>query len=284
MKLVDVPNHEFMESPSSWLTRLALRQVVSPRELESYLDLSIRVDCEMALARTSFEELANRIAEISGSFRMVDTVMQRLRKIDLNGDRYLLRRRSVAYHRYCAACLATDRIKYFRLEWRFKCWRWCPIHVCLLQERCPHCNKEVMLPGDMYRAGPDGLGIATLDRCLHCAELLTTGWQTFVGSLEEDDLTTPREQALTSNGRSVLAALLCGRLRMKGVPKIYSFKQLKNIELLGYLPHVNFQLSHDELLRRKKGESHAHVVTGEQKKNLSALNKINLPDIGSNTQ
>ncbi len=79
-------------------------------------------------------------------------------------ERYLLRHRSIAYHRFCAACLATDKTKYFRLEWRFKCWRWCPIHSCLLRERCPHCNKVVMLPGDMYSAGPEGLGIATLDR------------------------------------------------------------------------------------------------------------------------
>lgn len=255
MKLVEVPNHEFMESPSSWLTRVAFRQVVSPRELARYLDLSIRVDCEMTLARDSFEDLMTRVAKSAGSSKMVDSVMDRLRKIDPNGERYLLRQRSIAYHRFCAACLATDKTKYFRLEWRFKCWRWCPIHSCLLRERCPHCNKVVMLPGDMYSAGPDGLGVATLDRCLHCAELLTTGWKEFVDSLA-DDVTTPWEQVLIRNGRSALAALANGRLCIEGEQKTYGLSQLKKIERLGYLPHVNFRLTHDELIWRQNGGSH----------------------------
>lgn len=254
MKLVDVPNHAWMESPSSWLTRIALRQVVSPRELARHLDLNIRVDCEMAIGRTSFEELAAKFTTTPGSFKMVDSVMGRLRKIDPNGERFLLRQRSVAYHRFCAACLATDRVKYFRIEWRFKCWRWCPTHACLLQERCPHCGKVVQLPGDMFTAGPDGLGVATLDRCLHCAELLTTGWKTVLGTLGHE-LITPWEQVLLRNGRATLAALANGLLCIQGEAKAHGFRQLQKIERLGYLPHVNFRLTHDELLRRQNGES-----------------------------
>ena len=251
MKLVEVPNHELMESPSSWLTRIALRQVVSPRELARHLDLNIRVDCEMALGRTSFEDLAAKFTTASGSFRIVDTVMGRLHKIDPNGERFLLRQRSVAYHRFCAACLATDRVKYFRLEWRFKCWRWCPSHTCLLQECCPHCGKVVQLPGDMFNAGPDGLGVATLDRCLHCTELLTVGWKTSLDTLG-NELITPREQVLLNNGRAALAALTKGQLSIQGQTKTHGFAQLKRIERLGYLPHINFRLTPDELLRRNR--------------------------------
>lgn len=257
MELVEVPHHEFMESPSSWLTRVAFRQVVSPRELARYLDLNIRVDCEMMLARGSFADLATRVAKSAGSSKMVDSVMDRLRKIDPNGERYLLRHRSIAYHRFCAACLATDKTKYFRLEWRFKCWRWCPIHSCLLRERCPHCNKVVMLPGDMYSAGPDGLGIATLDRCLHCAELLTTSWNASVG-ISADDIMTPWEQMLVKNGRAALAALLNGQLRIQEKDQTHDFMQLIEIEQFGCLPHVNFRLTHEELIRRQEGESHVH--------------------------
>jgi len=257
MKLVDVPKHEFMESPSSWLTRVAFRQVVSPRELTRYVDLKIKDDCEMALARTSFEELATRIAESAHSFKLVDSVMSRLQTIDPSGERYLLRHRSVAYHRFCAACLATDRTKYFRLEWRFKCWRWCPLHACLLQERCPHCSKVVTLPGDMYAAGFDGRGIATLDRCLHCGKLLTTGWKKFVNSLV-DEIMTPWERVLIKNGRAALASLANGRLRIEGEEKSYGLMQLKRIERLGYLPHVNFRLTSEELNRRKESNSQAH--------------------------
>ena len=251
MKLVDVPKHEFMESPSSWLTRIALRQVVSPRELARYIGLKTKTDCEMTLARTSFAELATKLTESSHSSALVDSVMNRLREIDPSGDRYLLRHRSFAYHRFCAPCLATDRTKYFRIEWRFKCWRWCPLHCCLLHERCPHCNRLVTLPRDMYTARSDGLGIATLDRCLRCGNLLTSGWKKFVNSLA-DEIMTPWERVQIKNGRAALASLANGRLRFQGEEKIHSFMQLKRIERLGYLPHINFRLTPEELLHRKK--------------------------------
>ena len=254
-KLLEVPNHEFMESPSSWLTRVALGQVVTPRELADHLDVNLGVDCEMALARTSFDDLAGKLSKTGHSFKGVDSVMRRLRKIDPNGERYLLRHRSIAFHRFCAACLATDNTKYFRLEWRFKCWRWCPLHSCLLRERCPHCDKLVKLPRNMFRAGPDGLGIATLERCLDCGQPLTTGWKAFVDSLG-DEVTTEWEKVLLRNGRSVLAALATGRLRIEGEQKDSGFMQLRKIERLGYLPHINFRLTHNELVRRQIEESH----------------------------
>ncbi|WP_208934008.1 TniQ family protein [Paracidovorax avenae] len=250
MKLVAVPNHEWMESPSSWLTRIALRQVVSPLELARHFNLNIRVDCEMALGRSSLENMAARFKKLSKSIPMMDSMMGRLRTIDPNGERFLLRKRSLAYHRFCAACLATDRVKYFRIEWRFKGWRWCPIHACLLHEQCPHCGKVVQLPSDMFTAGPDGLGVATLDRCLHCAESLTDGWKTSLDTLG-DDVVTPWEQILLDNGRATLATLATGKLKIQGNADTYGFRQLKKIERLGYLPHVNFRLTYEELLRRQ---------------------------------
>ena len=250
MKLVGVPDLELMESPSSWLTRTALGQVVSPKELSTFFGLSGRVDCEMALAKSSFQNLAQSHTDASGAFQDVDVLMGRLRKIDPYGERFLLRKKSVAYHRFCAACLATDRVKYFRLEWRFKCWRWCTAHLCLLLESCPHCGKPATLPRDMCEAGPDGLGVATLDRCLHCAERLTTDWQASVGSLHQD-LTTPWEQILLNNGRATLAALANGKLRVQGDEKIYGLSRLKSMEQQGFLPHSDkFSLSSAEMLRR----------------------------------
>ncbi|MNV87387.1 hypothetical protein D3C71_1815070 [compost metagenome] len=83
----------------------------------------------------------------------------------------------------------------------------------------------------------------------------------FVDSLA-DEVTTPWEQVLIRNGRSALAALASGRLCIEGEQKSYGFTQLKKIERLGYLPHVNFRLTHDELIRRQNGGS--HVCSGRQ--------------------
>lgn len=254
MKLVDVPNHEFMESPSSWFTRIALRQVVSRSELFHYLGLNLRADCEMSVARTSLEGIADRFTDARGSLKLVDLVLTRLREVDARGERFLLRHRSIAYHRFCAVCLATDRVKYFRLEWRFKCWRWCPTHACLLQESCPHCGDLVQLPGDMFTAGHEGQGVATLDRCLHCSELLTTGWEMRRNTLV-DQYTTLKERVLLGNGRATLAALATGSLHIGGRSMSFGHQQLGLIERLGCLPHTDFHLTHDELMRRHQVDS-----------------------------
>jgi len=250
MKLVDVPDLQEMESPSSWLTRVAFRQVVSPRDLARHLGLSIGVDCEMALAKVSFKAIATAHCSAAGNFGRVDLLMDRLRKVDPYGERFLLRQKSVAFHRFCPACLATDRVKYFRIEWRFKCWRWCPVHSCLLLECCPHCKRRVTLPQDMCQAGPDGLGVATLDRCMHCAERLAVGWQASVDTLAQE-LITPWEQALLNNGRAALAALAVGTLRVQGEPKVQGLNRLRAIERQGFLPHAaQFRLTHEEMMRR----------------------------------
>jgi len=243
-----------MESPSSWLTRVAFRQVVSPRELTRQLGVSMGTDCDTAFSKLSFQAVAARHTSAVGAFGHVDLMLGRLRKIDPSGDRFLLRRDAAAFHRFCAACLAADRVKYFRLEWRFKCWRWCPAHSCLLLENCPHCGGRVTLPQDMCRAGADGQGVASLDRCLHCTERLTTNWEDTVRTLDSK-LITPWEQALLNNGRAALAALAVGRLRVQGESKAQGFIRLRAIEKQGFLPHASrFGLTHEEMMRRRVQE------------------------------
>ncbi|MDP3522526.1 MAG: TniQ family protein [Hydrogenophaga sp.] len=251
MKLVDVPNHEFMESPSSWLTRVALRQVVSTQELARFFGLKVGTDWEMRFGLHSLDELASSHTMASGSFKMVDSVLSRLARLDPSGQRYLLSHSGMAYHRFCPACLANDRIKYFRVEWRFNCWRWCPLHKCLLLDCCPHCKKRVALPGNMFTAGPTEQGVASLDRCLYCAKQLVVGWKSAIGSIKPD-LISSWEETLLNNGRAVLAALAEGSLHFPGESRSRSFLRIKKIERLGFLPHKNFRLTQDELLHRSR--------------------------------
>lgn len=238
-----------MESPSSWITRISMQQVVHPRELTQYLDLRIGRDCELLIAQKPITEVAEKISKTSGSLSAVAWVLHRLKSVDPSGERFLLRNSSGAYHRYCAACLATDSTKYFRIEWRFKCWRWCPIHGCLLYECCPHCGCHVKLPADMYVAGPHRAGIATLDRCLQCTKLLTTGWEKCLHTLVKE-LLSPWELMLLRNGRAALSALANGRLEIGGQGRFEDYMYLQKIDRLGLLPHLNFQLTHGQLVQR----------------------------------
>lgn len=44
---------------------------------------------------------------------------------------------------YCPACLASDEVPYFRLEWRLRFVALCPVHKCLLADRCPACASPI---------------------------------------------------------------------------------------------------------------------------------------------
>lgn len=265
MKLVDVPNLEVMESPSSWLMRVALRQVVDPKELVLHFGVPRVADYEIELARLSFQAIAGDHTDAKGAFEPVDLLLVRLQKLDPFGERFLLRHKSVAYHRFCPACLATDRTKYFRIEWRFTCWRWCPSHSCLLLDVCPHCGSHAALPRNMLHAGADRSGIATLDRCLHCAKPLTTGWQDHIDTLDQE-FTTPWEQMLLNNGRAAVAALAIGKLQIQGDDQVYGLNRLKLLEQQGFLPHAaQFRLTHAEMLRRRLRQTSASRSSSEPK-------------------
>lgn len=44
---------------------------------------------------------------------------------------------------YCPACLASDEVPYFRLQWRLRFVALCPIHHCQLADRCPVCSAPI---------------------------------------------------------------------------------------------------------------------------------------------
>lgn len=44
---------------------------------------------------------------------------------------------------YCAACLAEDRIPYYRLQWRLAWHTVCKAHHLDLRDRCPHCGAPI---------------------------------------------------------------------------------------------------------------------------------------------
>lgn len=46
--------------------------------------------------------------------------------------------------RYCPECLKHDITPYFRKQWRYQFYTFCPIHLCLLESKCPNCNSPVL--------------------------------------------------------------------------------------------------------------------------------------------
>lgn len=237
MSLVRVPSHRLMESPASWLTRVALSQFTTTKELRSLCKLGITNDPDMWCVTRPFEDVAATLGAEQGSFSLVNRVLNHLHQIDPSGSRFLLGPHQAPRYRFCPVCLLEDEVKYFRIEWRFLCWLWCPLHMCRLLDACPACAKPVQLPADLISAGPEGWGVATLDRCLSCESDLTAEAHSHTDTLDFSDL-TEWERCLLKNGRAVLAALLKGRFVVRGEYMVARkhVKELGSLDKQGLIP------------------------------------------------
>ena len=247
--LFQIPPLEMAESPSSWLTRAALSQGASLKELMKFLDLPRGGDPDLIFTRDAVRRIAMLCGMKVDDFAVIRTMMTGLMRVDRSGKTYLLWHERKPKYRYCPVCLHEQRTKYFPLHWRFKAWRWCPEHMCMLEKTCPHCGAAVTLPEDMYKAGPDKEGVAYLDRCLQCGELLSSLHQVAKGVLNSTVL-TPWEKVLLDNGRALLAALYRREIWIEDQRFGFSVRGVRRIEKQGLLPHDHFGLESAEIGRR----------------------------------
>ena len=68
---------------------------------------------------------------------------------------------------FCPGCLASDIDPYFRKSWRVAFNTTCPIHQCMLQDRCPHCGHGVAFHrSDMKHA--EYITAVSLLECHYC--------------------------------------------------------------------------------------------------------------------
>lgn len=237
MSLVRIPQHRLMESPASWLTRVALSQSTTTKELRSFCKLGMTKDPDMWCVARPFEEVAATLGAEQGSFSLVNRILNHLHQIDPWGSRFLLGPEQAPRYRFCPVCLLEDEVKYFRIEWRFLCWLWCPLHMCRLLDACPACAKPVQLPADLISAGPKGWGVATLDRCLFCESDLTAEAHSHTDTLDFTDL-TEWEHFLLMNGRAVIAALLKGWFIVRGRNLVVQrpVNELRKLDKQGLIP------------------------------------------------
>ncbi|MGJ4748457.1 TniQ family protein [Leptospira sp. SA-E8] len=160
----------------------------------------------------------------------------RVISIDPRGERYLLNQDGYPKYRYCHRCLSEQRTKYFPLEWRFKAWRFCPIHNELLQDFCPHCRAIVVLPNDQFMSGRLRDGVDCIAECFVCGNSLYRDRPPLRFDVSRRQLST-KETVLVRNGRAVLAAFNEGRVRVPGQPQTGSLRYLNVFERSGFLPH-----------------------------------------------
>src|SRR5258708_6056049 len=146
------PKPEYLESCTSYLTRMAERNGVSSVDGLAALCFPHQ---DRRIARgladyppTSFKPLMRSVACSEASL-LGTTFFHLGMKFGRSPKPQPLSRflsGSVAtYLRYCPYCLRTQQQPYYSLLWRFVALKGCPVHSCKLLECCGHCGNFLSL-------------------------------------------------------------------------------------------------------------------------------------------
>ena len=242
--LCGVPTAMPRESLSSWLSRLALSQGESLPVIARYCKIKLAPDLDL----TTIKPHIRRMSLIAGiplkTFSDAKKIFSSVLSIDKLGHTYLLFANSRPKYRFCPMCLKTDKDPYFRVEWRFKAWRLCPIHQCLLEDHCANCKTPVTLPLDMLNSGLKRSGIGSLSMCAHCSEFLTKVKPAFIDELIDRRL-SKQDHLLITNSKALMASFYFKKFKIDGFTKLYKLKSMKQVNKAKIFPWDEFTWTAD---------------------------------------
>lgn len=221
-----VPAPFEFEAPSSWLTRLAFAQGLgSMGELLRFLDLPAGDDLDWHLQGRPLQVLLERCNLPSQSFAIAAHVMRGARASGIGVRRLLLGKDNSSRFRYCPCCLADRRVAHLDIHWRFKCWRMCPVHNCVMMDTCPNCPCVLEHPCLLDATHAGRSGHSTLGRCPKCCTLLS-GPEVRRLAAEYTQILSKQDMLYAENGRAVLSALCARHFEFRG--QLSSLQRLKD--------------------------------------------------------
>nr|MDP2190887.1 TniQ family protein [Rhodoferax sp.] len=139
-----IPLPEEVEAPSSWFPRAASSQGASLREFTKMLGFSDQVDIDQQFIAMAPRHIAQVCGLPAHSFDFVHRMLEQARDLKMSHSVLLTHRKRPRY-RYCPMCLKTQRTPYFPVHWRFDVWRMCYHHMCMMEDKCGHCHRVVVL-------------------------------------------------------------------------------------------------------------------------------------------
>ena len=255
--LYAVPPLVQMESPASWLSRAALSQGVVPQRLLEIFEIPHRIDFDASLTDLFIARICGVCGIDINSFEFNQHMLSGISVMGERHKNFLLRDSTGPYYRYCPVCFKHQTIKHFPFHWRFKFWRYCPQHLCLMEDRCRSCDLEIRLPAPLMNAGEDRTGLAYLHQCLGCGKFLSNHWASVVGMLGQPVLSLG-ERKILMNGRSVMAALFQKKFYYIGYESPIALSAFPASILHELLDESNFQLTVVEVasrIERRKNQS-----------------------------
>ena len=205
-----VPEPFQFEAPSAYLSRLALSQGCTVRELMQFLRLRNDLDLDLQLHGDALAEFRRKCGLDEVAFSFAELVMDGFHFAKLRSRWLLSDSRGNARFRVCPACLGETKNGGggMRIYWRFGIWRYCPPHGCLTEERCFACRSHIRFPVDMARTRAGLEGFASQRRCQNCAVDLAEAPKVAI-DLNSPGQLTERERRWLLAGRKFVATL-CG--------------------------------------------------------------------------
>lgn len=213
-RLYAVPKPEFVESPTSWLFRVASSQAVSMWQMGRFLGFRMSRDCDEQILTLEPGHLARMSGQTGNEFEDVGRMLKLALALRMESP-VLLHENGLPRYRFCVECLVRMRTPYLPIYWRMDVYRMCTIHQCLLEDHCPHCGVMVC---PQSRMGPSGVArpdVSMLSQCLAC-----TGFLWDVAPIKTKAISRRRlskgDRTRLLNGGVFVSALFHGKVELPG--------------------------------------------------------------------
>jgi hypothetical protein len=244
-KFFAIPPPCEMEAPVSWLARAASSQGESLRRFVQLLGFTGRRDLDCQFANAAPRHIAQVCGLSANSFDSSHRILSHALELRLENPVLLSYRKRPRY-RYCPVCLKSQSVPYLPVHWRFDVWRMCYTHMCLMEDRCSHCDRYIVPQRDIMRAGPKGAGVTFLSQCMHCAKLL---WKARPFSIHSKELLPMPDYARMqiANGNAFMSALAHGYAEIPRVTERTIERCLPLAEKMRLLPSPNDGLTAENI-------------------------------------
>lgn len=224
--LLGLPAAKPYELVSSWVTRAALSQGVSPLELRKFLDWAGRGDLDLAFAKRTLPIKAWLLPVIH-HLSFGQHIMANFLDSGLDPKLHIVGQGSGYRFTFCPMCVGRLLDFAVPVHWRFSGWMYCPTHLCYMERHCTKCGSTPSASANLLAAQWPSLAV-----CGTCDQPLRECPPRPVSeALEIDNV-----QAMKlKNGRALLAALWHGKVQLGPDEAYKPLRQIKKVDGYGLL-------------------------------------------------
>jgi hypothetical protein len=174
-RLSNVPAPIATESLNSWIQRVCQIYDLTFNRFYETFNIAPCIDPDLSMQKEDFTRISH-ISKIPGSdFKFISNSFCRIKNFPELKSLLLSQTNGLPAYRFCTKCWSNDEIPFLRLEWRFKAWKYCPIHDLPLGTTCHECHSHLAVHRSILGGSRKPSPVFNLAFCLHCRSDLRLG-------------------------------------------------------------------------------------------------------------